>query len=76
MKFLIYSGLFFAFCLMMSCSSGKDARQRRGLMMPLRSEISVNRGRYKEIDYSNRDKAQKKRLKEQNKKKRASSSDD
>jgi hypothetical protein len=66
MKLFIYSVLALVFFVCVSsCSSSKDARERRGLMMPKRSEMYVNKGRYKEIDYSNRDKAQKKRLKEQ-----------
>jgi hypothetical protein len=49
-----------------SCGvSRRDERQRRSLMMPKKSEIYVNKGRYKEINYSNRDKHKKKMQKKQ-----------
>lgn len=46
--------------LSFSCSSSKDVSERRSLMMPKTSENPRNAKKYKEVDYSKRNKQQKK----------------
>lgn len=43
-----------------SCSSSRDVSERRSLMMPKTSENPRNAKKYKEVDYSKRNKQQKK----------------
>lgn len=43
-----------------SCSSTRDVSERRSLMMPKTSENPRNAKKYREIDYSKRNKQQKK----------------
>jgi hypothetical protein len=46
-----------------SCSSSRDVSERRSLMMPKTSENPRNARKYKEVDYSKRNKKQKKAIK-------------
>jgi hypothetical protein len=60
---------YFVLCLLIifpvtfSCSSTKDVSERRSLMMPKVSENPRNSKKYKEVDYSKRNKQQKKATK-------------
>jgi len=44
-----------------SCSSSRDVSERRSLMMPKTSDMPRNRSKFREIDYSKRNKQQTKR---------------
>jgi hypothetical protein len=47
-----------------ACSSSKDISQRRSLMMPKVSEMPRNKSKFRELDYSKRNKYQAKKSKE------------
>jgi hypothetical protein len=53
-----------------SCSSQKEISERRSLMMPKLSEVPRNAGKYRDMDYSKRNKYQKKAYKRRTSKRR------
>jgi hypothetical protein len=63
MKKYILLSVLILFPVLFSCSSTKDVSERRSLMMPKLSENPRNAKKYKDTDYSKRNKYQKKAYK-------------
>ncbi|NBC84319.1 MAG: hypothetical protein GVY19_13200 [Bacteroidetes bacterium] len=68
-QFLIKIAFLILFILLgANCSSSRDTHERRGLMMPRVSENPRNKAKFKERDYSKRDKAIDRELKRKQRK--------
>ncbi len=63
MKKYLFIVTVFMLPLLFSCSQSKEISERRNLMMPRLSEIPRNAKKYKEVNYSKRNKYQKKMYK-------------